>query len=110
MIFQFYNFSISPSLYIVNRQIVNQKINLISRESRESREKSEKPGLMNISHTDFTDLTKHASFHSRVLSGAQTLGEADKRGQSDALSVRFVISVRPNSAMKENFASFARFA
>ena len=64
-----------------------------ARGQRQSREKREKPGPMDISHTDLTNLTKHASFYSRVPSGAQTLGEADKRGRSDAPSVRFVRSV-----------------
>ncbi len=60
-----------------------------------SREEREKPGPMNLSHTDLTNLTKHASFHSRVPSGAQTLGEADKlRAFCDAA----------------HFARFARFA
>ena len=60
--------------------------------SREEREEREKPGPMNLSHTDLPNLTKHASFHSRVPSGAQTLGEADKRGRSDAPSVRLPLA------------------
>mgnify|MGYP003302875199 CR=1 FL=1 len=46
-----------------------------------------------LSHTDLTNLTKNASLYSRLPSGAYTLGKADKRGRSDAQSVRFVRSV-----------------
>ena len=46
-----------------------------------------------LSHADLTNLTKNASLYSRLPSGAYTLGKADKRGRSDAQSVRFVRSV-----------------
>ena len=82
---------------------------VISSKARNLAKSRESSVPMNMPHTDLTNLTKGASLRPRLSASPSVFSRMVHTSVSDVCfrEIR-EICVRPKSAMKENFARFAR--